>query len=938
METLKKLRKNTYLIYTLIFIVVAFLAFFWFIYVGNTFIHNVDGYLQHYSFLVKLRRFLSDIVHGNGISLWSWDAGYGADTLGNFAIVFCDPFAYIAAAFKPQFIDIGYSISEIVRLYVAGLAMIAFLKYRKKSFLQCVIGGISYALSSWAVASMVHAFFLNPLVFFPLLILGVDKIDKEKKPFVFVAAVFLSIITSFYFSYMSALLTITYIIIKYFFENENKKSILDFLKRFIIFVFYAILGVAIASVIFIPVFYTLVHANKSSGVDINVFLNLKELICYIPSFVSNIEINSNYSYTTFSMICLAMVPAAIIDFKKGINRLPSLMALICIVMAAFPIFGSIFNALSYSVGRWCYMLAFFFVWASVSALDLDKFKNEEYKKSYKTILVVIVIVIAVALIVSKLIFNVFSDESLYIGIMNLLFLLVFGYVVCSNKEYRKISKSAVVITLMVINLGLMYFLKYSPNLSNYLSNFMPAGDSYKQYSIAAHRAGSEIDDNDFYRIDQVENSTSSGYEVTVRLPANENLFFNTRSIYSYISTIDNRIFEYHKALCNSAGYNRRVCFYSNDNRSRINYLQGVKYFIGNDKKKNSHTSQYAGYGNIKYKTIDGVKVLKNKYNASLGYVFENTISENDFMKYDYLDREQIMMQACVVSDDTETNASVIKESNLDLNSKNIDYKIESESGLSLSEGKIKVKSIKSRLTISTGIIKNSEVYIVFRNLKKKPFSYNEYKKYCLNNKINSKIASYKFDANNISYSPYGNFDIFVQKSKINRRLFNSEGTNQGINGIKDYMANLGYYESTDGNITIDFKSIGDYTFDSIEVVAVSQENFDAQAKTLENNRLKVTTLHDNYIKGTVNAENDGLLYLSIPYNDGWKVYIDGKEQETYIADVAFTGVDIEKGEHTVELKYRPVGFKAGLLLSFTGIVVFVVILIFKRIKNRKKLM
>ena len=144
METLKKLRKNTYLIYTLIFIVVAFLAFFWFIYVGNTFIHNVDGYLQHYSFLVKLRRFLSDIVHGNGISLWSWDAGYGADTLGNFAIVFCDPFAYIAAAFKPQFIDIGYSISEIVRLYVAGLAMIAFLKYRKKSFLQCVIGGITH--------------------------------------------------------------------------------------------------------------------------------------------------------------------------------------------------------------------------------------------------------------------------------------------------------------------------------------------------------------------------------------------------------------------------------------------------------------------------------------------------------------------------------------------------------------------------------------------------------------------------------------------------------------------------------------------------------------------------------------------------------------------------------------------------------------------------
>lgn len=935
METLKKLRKNTYLIYTLLFIVVAFLAFFWFIYVGNTFIHNVDGYLQHYSFLVKLRRFLSDIVHGNGISLWSWDAGYGADTLGNFAIVFCDPFAYIAAAFKPQFIDIGYSISEIVRLYVAGLAMIAFLKYRKKSFLQCVIGGISYALSSWAVASMVHAFFLNPLVFFPLLILGVDKIDKEKKPFVFVAAVFLSIITSFYFSYMSALLTIVYIVIKYFFENENQKSISDFLKRFIIFVFYAILGVAIASVIFIPVFYTLVHANKSSGVDINVFLNLKELICYIPSFVSNIEINSNYSYTTFSMICLAMVPAAIIDFKKGINRLPSLMALICIVMAAFPIFGSIFNALSYSVGRWCYMLAFFFVWASVSALDLDKFKNEEYKKSYKTILVVIVIVIAVALIVSKLIFNVFSDESLYIGIMNLLFLLVFGYVVCSNKEYRKISKSAVVITLMVINLGLLYFIQFSPNTSNKLEKFMKISETYKQYMSSAQRVETQIKDDDFYRVDQIENSTPTSYAIFTHTPSNENVFFGTRSIYSYISTIDNRIFTFNKTLCNNAGYYRRVCYCSNDNRSRINFLQGVRYFVGNNKDKNLKISQYSGYGYKDYKTIDGIDVLKNKYKASLGYVFNNKISESDFMKYDYLDREQIMMQACVVSDDNKTSVSDISKGDIVLDSENVDYEVVDQSGLNLSDGNIKVSSGDSKLTINTGEIKNSEVYIVFKNLKKKPLPYQEYKESVLRNSKNLDIESYKFDVEKISYYPHGNFNIYINKPGITKRLINADGDNQGFVDVKDYIANLGYYKSTEGNITIDFKDIGDYTYDSIEVVAVPQENFDIQANKLENNRLKVSTLHDNYIKGTVSAENDGLLYLSIPYTKGWKVYIDGEEQETYVADIAFTGVDIDKGEHTVELKYRPVGFKAELIVCGAGIVIFAMILVYQCLKRRK---
>ena len=182
--------------------------------------------------------------------------------------------------------------------------------------------------------------------------MGVDKIDNEKKPLIFVISIVLSLITSFYFAYMSALLVIVYIVIKYFIESENRKSFQDFLKRFFKFVFYAVIALLISAPIFIPVFYSLIYANKSSGVDINIFLRLKEVLRYIPSYLSHSDVNGNYSYTALSMICIALIPAMIIDFKKKLNRLPTLMTLICAVMAAFPIFGSIFNAMSYSVGRW----------------------------------------------------------------------------------------------------------------------------------------------------------------------------------------------------------------------------------------------------------------------------------------------------------------------------------------------------------------------------------------------------------------------------------------------------------------------------------------------------------------------------------------------------------------------------------------------------------
>ena len=270
-----------------------------------------------------------------------------------------------------------------------------------------------------------------------------------------------------------------------------------------------------------------------------------------------------------------------------------------------------------------------------------------------------------------------------------------------------------------------------------------------------------------------------------------------------------------------------------------------------------------------------------------------------------------------------------------LDSKKIDYEIESESGLVFEKNKIKVTSDKSRLKIRTDEIENSEIYVVFKNLKKNPYSYEEYKSNALKDKIDSKLQSLMFDIKHISYMPYGDFKVHVKKHGIIKKLCNADGDNQGLDDVKDYIANLGYYESTDGTITIGFETKGNYTYDTLEVIAVSQKNFDAQVEKLENNRLKVSTLHDNYIKGTVNAENDGMLYLSIPYTKGWKVYIDGKEKETYVTDIAFTGVDIEKGKHTVELKYRPVGFKAELIASGAGIVIFAMILVYQGLKRRK---
>jgi uncharacterized membrane protein YfhO len=77
--------------------------------------------------------------------------------------------------------------------------------------------------------------------------------------------------------------------------------------------------------------------------------------------------------------------------------------------------------------------------------------------------------------------------------------------------------------------------------------------------------------------------------------------------------------------------------------------------------------------------------------------------------------------------------------------------------------------------------------------------------------------------------------------------------------------------------------------------------------------------------GTVDASDNQTLFLSIPYDSGWKVKVDGKEVKTCRIGDAFLGVKVPSGEHTVSLKYTPPGFSIGWKVSLAAAIIFIVL-------------
>lgn len=97
------LKRKLWVWYTILFIGVGTIIFLPFVIYEKTLLWNVDGFLQYYAILAKVKQILLSFIKGNGFSFWSWDTGLGADVIGNYALVLCDPFCWIVVFFLINF-------------------------------------------------------------------------------------------------------------------------------------------------------------------------------------------------------------------------------------------------------------------------------------------------------------------------------------------------------------------------------------------------------------------------------------------------------------------------------------------------------------------------------------------------------------------------------------------------------------------------------------------------------------------------------------------------------------------------------------------------------------------------------------------------------------------------------------------------------------------
>lgn len=119
--------------------------------------------------------------------------------------------------------------------------------------------------------------------------------------------------------------------------------------------------------------------------------------------------------------------------------------------------------------------------------------------------------------------------------------------------------------------------------------------------------------------------------------------------------------------------------------------------------------------------------------------------------------------------------------------------------------------------------------------------------------------------------------------------------------------------------------------------ALNLDVFEQIINSLKTSEFVPTVFEDGRIEGEYTAKDDGNLLLSVPYDEGWNVTVNGTAAElTPAADKGLSSLNIQKGANRVVMTYKTPGALAGLAVSLATAAALIAAGLYARHKKSRR--
>lgn len=885
---IKEQRKYCYGVYTLMFLLMCIVAFLPFFTEGKSFVWGAgveDGLSQHFSALAyygeALREFFRNLLAGHPkLVMWDMSLGYGADilsTLNYYAIG--DPLNLLYGFVSPKNTETMYDFMILLRMYLAGITFIMYARKMKKRSYGTVIGALVYVFSGFCFRlGLRHPFFINPMIYFPLLCLGIEKIYQRERPYVFIFAVCVSAMSNYYFLYMLTIFAVIYAWIrfyKYTEENKMKNFFLTILK----FGIYYTLGIAMAAVILLPsVIGFLGNGRYGNGADWKSLIVYpgKYYLLFIENFIGygNMGSNTNAGYLPIvGIVVLFTLFSQRMKHKK--YRAAFIASIIALIL---PIFGYAFNGFSYANNRWAFALSFI-----VALLTAEMYPRlfVMSKRQQIGIGAGIIIYTVFCIIVNASGEEILKNKGIMAacGLIAVFYILLLIFQRLGYDTQKRIVRVSMAI-LLLISVGVHGYYRFDPKEYAYTQEFMDQGQAYRTLKEDNIRMLSKANDPSVYRVH------AEGYRYK-----NYGLINHLNTISGYYSITAKCVTDTIKGY-DTLGMQYADKYKGVDQRLGLLSLAGVKYITV------AHNSQVAKdvssmgdvpYGVEKLRKKGNITLYKNKYALPFAYAYDSYMTEQQYEQLNGIGKEQAMLAQIILN---QHPADKEIQHNEQRNGPDIQT-------ISLPETRISSPKGKKYADITVPVEKDKETYLYFKNL-------------VYHGKKNG-------DDKFILTGRKGTKGILVTQNDVQQKIHIQSTFNPYYFGRKDYIVKINHQTSkAKEKVRLNFLSPGEYEFDDISLITVPKKDVLARLKERKENSMKQIQYEGNHFRGVYHAKKDQILCVTIPYSKGWKATVNGNRTKIYKANGMFMGIIMKKGTQSVKLDYETPGLKIGAWISLVA--------------------
>ncbi len=881
-------KRKQFLIYSLVFIPL-FLGTFCGLYLnGKSFVWQGDGFRQYYPALQYLGRYYRSLISGVchldfSIPMMDYSIGQGEDIITTFCNYgLGDPFSLLAVFFTgKKSMEILYAVLIALRLYTAGIAFLCFANGKNWDKRDSLAGAFLYVFCGFALWSIKDPFFLNGMIYLPLVLLGVERIRQQRKPGVMILATCFCALSGYYFFYMIVLASVCYFVLT---EIKQKPQNWKEVGKDLGAVFFpALSGTLMSSILLVPSLFGFLASSRGT-----VKVPLPSLLLYggkyykqlFTQFLAVTPSEDASAVWYFSMGALVFIVVVVTFMGERAKKKWWITGLGLTVLAVCsPLMGYVMNGMGYITNRFMFIASFFMACLVVKMLpEIYRLGSTQKKRLW---LGAGGYGIAAGIVAGK--------ESVVQSVCMVVFLMITCALLWFVKEEKKLRLALFVV--LVCNIAANGNVMYQPFGANIQKTYLKAGTVQKQYDQKAVREAAKASDTT--KMERVDVMTDRGYNPNraVTMRATTHPYLGCSVYYSVVSGGFSKLM---LALENSSGlmYSHRLI--GMDGRSILDQLAGVRYVVCDE-------PSMVPYGYEKKSET----LYENTEPVSIGYVYHAYMTETTAEKLDALDLQNALLHAAVVGEHSnllkEAENAGLQEEVRNAQKTSLPFTMTDRKSFDWNQGVLGIKrkngSFCTQITMHPGY----EYYLRFRGLKMK------------------KTEKNALWAN-------------VTMGELVREFVISDDSYDFHLDRDNYMVTLGSVtEEQTKDLRFRINGPAVYTLQDIEIVEVSMENYHQRVQDLMQEPVTDIKKQRNGMTGKVTNKEDGILCLAVPYRQGYRLMVDGKETEIQEINKMYVGAYLEKGEnHAILLTYETPGLKMGVILTTIGVIFAAFLVIFNK--------